>query len=406
MPKLLVVKYGGSVLDSGTAIRRAAEAVREELERGSRMVIVVSAMKGVTNKLLSAAGEISPDTPRDVVDHIIGLGEEQSVRLMASALKSMGVDAVEVTPHTPSWPIVTDSNYGNAEPILEECESRTELGVKPLIERGQVPVVCGFVGRSLDGSVTTLGRGGSDTTATLLARCLGADEMVLVKDVGGIYSADPRKVEGARPLVEMSAWEANLLASSGAKVLHSKVFRSKPDGLRIRLVSYEQSLNGSGTVVSGTIPELEVEIHDERVAKLTLVGEIASDPEALAGVSKLIVESGGMILSLKGMRDASTVFVTGALDDVLNGVHPLVVSTESIKAVSGTGGLALVRVRGRTLDDAAASLHTIGEALSSTGVVLRDLVVGESSVDAFVDWEKRFEAKKVIEEYFRRNRDE
>ena len=174
MPRLLVVKYGGSVLDSGTAIRRAAEAIREELGRGSRMVIVVSAMKGVTDQLLSAAGEISPDIPREVVDHIIGLGEEQSVRLMASALKSMGVDSVEVTPHTPSWPIVTDGNYGDAEPILEECESRAELGVKPLIERGQVPVVCGFVGRSLDGNITTLGRGGSDTTATLLARCLGA----------------------------------------------------------------------------------------------------------------------------------------------------------------------------------------------------------------------------------------
>ena len=393
-------------MDSGTAIRRAAEAVREELGRGSRMVIVVSAMKGVTDQLLSAAGEISSDTPREVVDHIIGLGEEQSVRLMASALKSIGVDAVEVTPHTPSWPIVTDGNYGDAEPILEECESRTEQGVKPLIERGQVPVVCGFVGRSLDGSITTLGRGGSDTTATLLARCLGADELVLVKNVRGIYSADPRKVEGAKPLKEMSAWKASLLASSGAKVLHSKVFRYKPDGLRIRLVSYEQSLNGSGTVVSGTIPGLEVEIHDERVAKLTLVGEIASDPEALAWVFKLIVENEGRVLSLKGMRDASTVFVTGALDDVLNGVHPLVVSTESIKAVSSTSGLALIRVRGRALDDAAARLHIIGEALSSMGVVLRDLVVGESSVDAFVDWEKRFEAKIVIEESFRRNRDE
>jgi aspartate kinase len=278
--------------------------------------------------------------------------------------------------------------------------------VKPLIERGQVPVVCGFVGRSLDGSITTLGRGGSDTTATLLARCLDADELVLVKDVGGVYSADPRKVEGARPLEEMSAWEANLLASSGAQVLHSKVFSYKPDGLRIRLVSYEQSINGSGTIVSGTIPELEVEIHEERVSKLTVVGEVASDPEALAGFSRLIVESGGRVLALKGMRDATTAFFTGPLKDVLNGVHPLVVSTESIKAISGSNGLALVRVRGRALDDAAAGIRIIGEALASTGVDLRDLVVGESSVDAFVDWERRFEAKKGIEESSRRRRDE
>jgi aspartate kinase len=316
------------------------------------------------------------------------------------------VDAVEVTPSSPGWPIVTDGTHGDAEPILEECRSGAELGLKPLIERGKVPVVCGFVGRSLDGSITTLGRGGSDTTATLLARCLDADELVLVKDVGGVYSADPRKVEGARPLEEMSAWEANLLASSGAQVLHSKVFRYKPDGLRIRLVSYKQSLNGSGTVVSGTIPKLEVEIHEDRVSKLTVVGEVASDPEALAGVSRLIVESGGRALALKGMRDATTAFFTGPLEDVLNGVHPLVVSTGSIKAISGSNGLALVRVRGRALDDVAAGIRIIGEALSSTGIVLRDLVVGESSVDAFVDWERRFEAKKVIEESFRRRRDE
>ena len=155
-------------------------------------------------------------------------------------------------------------------------------------------------------------------------------------------------------------------------------------------------------MVSGTIPRLEVKINDERVTKLTVVGDVATNPGALVRVSRLIVESGGRILSLKGMRDASTVFVTGALDDVLNDVHPLVVSMESIKAISGTDGLALVRIRGRALDDTAAGVYSIGKALSSTGVVMRDLVVGESSVDAFVDWEKRFEAKEVIEESFRR----
>ena len=92
--KLIVVKYGGSVLEDGLAFRNAAEAVKAEYERGTGVVVVVSALRGVTDQLLSVAEDISPDTPRDVIDHIIGLGEEQSARLMASALKGMGVDAV------------------------------------------------------------------------------------------------------------------------------------------------------------------------------------------------------------------------------------------------------------------------------------------------------------------------
>ena len=191
--RLLVVKFGGSVLDSGLAIRRAAESVERVVDGGGHVVIVVSAIKGFTDQIISLAEEISDDTPPDVIDYIIGLGEEQSVRLMTSALISQGVDAVEVTPDTPSWPIVTDENYGNAEPIIKECRRAVELGLMPLIERGKTLVVCGFIGRSQNGKITTLGRGGSDTTAVILANCLDADELVLVKDVEGIYSTDQEK---------------------------------------------------------------------------------------------------------------------------------------------------------------------------------------------------------------------
>lgn len=399
MSKLLVVKYGGSVLDGGSAIRRAAETVKEELERGNRLVLVVSAMKGVTDQLLSAAKEISPDTPREVIDQIIGLGEEQSVRLMVSALKSLGVDAVEVTPNSPGWPIITNEEYGDAEPIIEACSAGTELGVSPLIRRGQVPVICGFVGKSLNDNITTLGRGGSDTTATLLARFLDADELVLVKEVGGVYTADPEMVSDARLIEEITACEANLLASSGAKVLHDKVFRYKPDGLKIRLVSCEQTLNGSGTVVTGNIPELIIELHEKKVVKLVLLGDATSEPDTLAAVTKAILTE-GTILHINASCESTTIYANGLLGGVLKGVHTVVDSKDQLKSVTGTDDLGLIRVWGKALSDPLTDGEWIFNVLSSKGMPIHDLAFGESSVTVVVDWGRRAEALDHLYKYW------
>jgi aspartate kinase len=403
--RLLVVKYGGSVLEDGSSIRGAAEAVKEELDGGSRVVVVVSAIKGVTDQLLSVAATISPDTPLDVIDHIIGLGEELSVRLMASALKSLGVDAVEVTPSSPGWPIVTDGAHGDAEPMLEECRGNAELGLKPLIDRGRVPVVCGFVGRSLAGNITTLGRGGSDTTGVILARCLDADELVLVKDVDGIYTADPKKVEGARPIEALTAWEANVLASTGAKVLHGKLFRYKPNDLKIRIVSNEQKLEGDGTLVSGTIPELEVETHENQVVKVTILGDVLSEPEALTAITKAVKARGGSILSLKATDRSTTIIVDGPPAEVLRELHDLVDETEIVKAISGTEDLALIRVRGRSLDDTPRAISEVNDALSQKGVNVCGLTTEQSSVELLVDWGRRREAFEILEERLRRKLD-
>jgi len=191
LSKLLVVKYGGSVLNDGAGIREAAAKVKTQVENGNRVVVVVSALRGATDKLIEAATAIHPEVPRSVQDHIIRLGEEQSTRLFASALELIGIRAEEFIVDSPGWPIITDDCFGDADPIIEECRKAVDLGLMPLLNRGVTPVVSGFVGRSINGMVTTLGRGGTDTTATVLARCLGADELVLVKDVGGVYSADP-----------------------------------------------------------------------------------------------------------------------------------------------------------------------------------------------------------------------
>ena len=393
--KLIVVKYGGSVLEDGLAFREAAQAVKAECERGGGVVVVVSALKGVTDKLLSVAEDISPDTPRDVIDHIIGLGEEQSARLMASALKGLGVDAVEITPDSPSWPIVTDETYGDAEPIVEECLINVELGLKPLVERGKVPVVCGFTGRSLAGNITTLGRGGSDTTAVILARCLGADEVVLVKDVAGVYSADPKKVESARSIGLLSAWEANLMASAGAEVLHDKVFKYKPGGLPIRIVSRQGSLDGDGTMIDGTLPEHSVESYERPVFLLNLVGEIVSRPSSLRHVTEMVEATGGRILVLQGNEESTLLVVDGDPVETLNGAHGLVESGD-IKAVSCTDDLAYVTVKRRGLE-ATQGASKAKRALKNAGVKLHMVQVGHSWFSLLVDHDKLEETKEILE---------
>lgn len=398
LKKLLVVKYGGSVLEEGPEFRRAAEAIKREYEAGRHIVVVVSALRGFTDRLLSAAEAISPDTPPDEIDHIIGLGEEQSVRLMAAALRAVGVDAIEVTPNSPSWPIVTDEAYGNAEPILEECRSRAELGLRPLIKRGKVPVVCGFVGRSLSGKITTLGRGGSDTTAVLLAQCLGADELVLVKDVDGIYSADPNKVKDARPIEALEAREAHLLTSTGAKVLQSKVFQYKPDDLQIRIVSKNGVLNEGGTVIHGDLPRLDVGIYERPVLRLTALGDVISKLDTLGSISKKIMEAGGKILSLMGEEMAATLYVDGDSMGVLNGVHSLVGRTDHVKALSESENLALVTVRGGDRDNPLGLIQRVVIPLASKGVEVEGVFIGHSSISVLVNWDKREESLRVVKE--------
>jgi len=355
-----VVKFGGSVLRDGDGIRQAAQQVKAEVEKGNRVVVVVSALKGVTDQLLDATDAIHPNTPTSVKDHIIRLGEEQSTRLVSSALNLLGVESEEFTVDSPRWPLITDENFGDAEPLLDECQQAVNLGLKPVIERGITPVVSGFVGRSLSGEVTTLGRGGTDTTATVLSRCLNADELILVKDVGGVYSADPRRVEGAEMLGALTTDEAYQLSSSGAKVLHDKVFRHKNPELGIRLISTGEDLSGSGTLILGGVAEFNLDVSDAPVHEFTLVGEGAISGASISGALNCVTECGGKIKSLESNGNNISLLVEGDPALLLNTLHGLVKGND-LKAVSHKEGLHQVTVHGVDLDKVKQGVSRISE---------------------------------------------
>src|SRR5438874_2671900 len=192
-----VHKFGGASLADAAAIRHAVGIVRAQ--RPDALVVVVSAMGGVTDALLDGAARAAR-------------GDASQVRAAAEALRAQHAAAI----------VQTDGTFGNASPDLRRTERSARTVLRPLLARGVVPVVPGFLGAAPDGQVATLGRGGSDLTATLLARVLGAREVSLWKDVPGLLTADPRIVPDARVVPQLHVREAAELAFYGAKVLHPR----------------------------------------------------------------------------------------------------------------------------------------------------------------------------------------
>ena len=212
---LIVVKFGGSSLAGPDAVRRSAEIIARTVRRGAMVAAVLSAQGDATDELLSAAGLYSPNPSPRELDMLLSTGEQASVALMAMALGEMGVAATSLT----GWQagMETDAVFGEARiRRVDPVRVRREL------ELGRTALVAGFQGVTRSGEITTLGRGGSDTTAVALAAALGADECRIYTDVEGIYTADPRLVSAARKLERIDVEEMRRLASMGAQVLHDR----------------------------------------------------------------------------------------------------------------------------------------------------------------------------------------
>src|SRR5260370_23731541 len=187
--RLIIAKFGGSSLSNGKKISLAAESVAREYSKGNRLVVVVSAVGRTTDELLEltnhGAGIVETDR-----DDILAMGERTSARIFAASLKSRGIQARYFDPSDRDWPIITDHDFSNANPLRTASIQRIRKYVKPLVEDGIIPVICSFIGRTRDGRISTLGRGGSDTTALLLATALGGDDVVLVSSATAMLTGD------------------------------------------------------------------------------------------------------------------------------------------------------------------------------------------------------------------------
>ena len=227
----IVQKYGGTSLEDGEKILTAAKRVARLAQQGAQMIVVVSAQGQTTDEMIAAAEAVNPRGSRREMDAYMAAGEQQSAGLMAMAIGSFGVPAVSLT----GWQagIITDGNYGNAkiqglrgDRILQE------------LERGKVVVVAGFQGLCPNEDITTLGRGGSDTTAVALAAFLQADKCQIYTDVDGVYDRDPRVYPDAVRFGRISYEKMLALIAEGAQVLHDRSVETARDhGILVEVLS-------------------------------------------------------------------------------------------------------------------------------------------------------------------------
>lgn len=210
---LIVQKYGGSSLASPERIKRVAERVLQAKREGNDIVSVVSAMGDTTDKLLALALQLHPYPPKRELDMLLSTGEVVSSALLSTALRFLGAKAVSFS--GPQIRIITDEAHTKARILKIETKK-----ILREIEKGKIVVVAGYQGTTLGDNITTLGRGGSDTTAVALAAALKADLCEIYSDVEGVYTADPRIVPQARKLKYVSYEEMLELASLGTKVIH------------------------------------------------------------------------------------------------------------------------------------------------------------------------------------------
>ena len=266
---IIVQKFGGTSVADAAKIRRAAERVIRTVKNGFQVVVVASARGKQTDELVADAFELNPNPPKREMDQLLSTGEQQTVSLFAMALDAMDYDAISMTGG--QIRMITDSVHTNAKIKSVDAER-----IHKHLDKGKIVIVAGFQGIDEHENITTLGRGGSDTTAVAIAAALGAEECEIYTDVDGIHTTDPRMFKNAAKIKEISYDEILELASLGAGVIHPRAvgFGKKYDmKMHIRSSSEEQE----GTIITHEVPEMEGVVVSgatvqKEMAKIGLVG--------------------------------------------------------------------------------------------------------------------------------------
>jgi aspartate kinase len=401
---LIVQKYGGTSVGNRDRIKNVAKRVADYRSRGDQIVVIVSAMSGVTDNLIKLAKEIMPLPSEREMDMLLATGEQQTIALTAIALHALNVPAVSMTGAQAG--IVTDGVHTKAK-----IHNITPKEVHKKLDEGNVVIVAGFQGETASGQITTLGRGGSDLTAIALAAALKADLCQIYTDVDGVYTADPRLVPNANKLSEISYDEMLELASLGAKVMQSRsVEFAKKFGVVFEVRS---SLNENpGTIVKEETKSMEGVVVrgvalDKNQAKVTLVG-VPDRPGVAAKIFKALGDATvnvDMIVQNishgSGVPATDLTFTTDKPDllkaqKVIEGLKKEIAYKDLIVAEK-IGKLSIVGVGMKSHTGVAGKLF---ETLAQAGVNIDMISTSEIKISVVIDLAKGEAATKAVHAAF------
>lgn len=390
----VVAKFGGTSLGSGDRINRAADSVAAAVEAGHEIAVVASAMGNTTDELLD---EIHFDADEPDRAEIVSMGERTSVRMLKAALSARGVDAMFLEPGSEQWPVITDKRGEvNVEATKERAaELASELD-------GIVPVITGFLAENEEGGVTTLGRGGSDTTAVMLGTYMDADEVVIVTDVEGVMTGDPSVVEGARNVGEITVDELRNLSFRGAEVVAPSALSYKDDNLHVRVVHYQHGdLLAGGTNVTGQFENL-IDMRESPLSCMTLAGRaIRNRPGILADLSTALGTGNINIDAVASGMDSITFYVDmEEAERAENILHQEVIDEESLSSVTVDDPIAVIRVTGGELPNEPGIIHELVDPIAEAHINIHDLITSATSVALFVDWDDREQTLEILQNHF------
>ncbi|MFW6384885.1 MAG: aspartate kinase, partial [Halodesulfurarchaeum sp.] len=328
---------------------------------------------------------------------IVSMGERTSVRMLKAALSARGVNAEFIEPGHPDWPVVANDV---GEVNVEETLRRSQRLADQLDDT--VPVITGFLAEDEEGTVTTLGRGGSDTTAVMLGRYMDADEVVIVTDVEGVMTGDPNVVEGARNVGEITVDELRNLSFRGAEVVAPSALSFKDESLDVRVIHYQHSdLLTGGTDIEGQFEHM-IDMKESPMACLTIAGRaIRNQPGILASLSHALAEAEINIDAVASGMDSITYYVDADVAKRAERVlHEEVVVDETLSSVTVQEDVAVIRVLGTEFPNRPGVVREIVDPIADAHINLVDVITSATAVAVFVAWEDREETLSIVQEQF------
>jgi aspartate kinase len=398
---LIVQKYGGTSVGNPDRIRNVAQRVSRWQQQGHQIVVVVSAMSGVTDNLIKLAREITPEPSEREMDMLLATGEQTTIALTAMALQSIGIPAVSLTGAQAG--IVTDGLHTKAK-----IANITPRKVHDFLQAGNVVIVAGFQGQNEDGHITTLGRGGSDLSAIALAAALKADLCQIYTDVDGVYTADPRLVPNASKIGEISYDEMLEMAALGSKVMQA---RSVEFAKKFKVVfEVRSSFNDNpGTLIKEESKAMENVVLrgvslEKNQAKVTISG-VPDKPGVAAQIFSALAEGQLNIdMIVQNVSEKGTTDITFTLnkDDLAKArkvIDPIVtrISAKEFRAEEGVSKLSVVGIGMRSHSGVAATLF---KALSEAGVNVQMISTSEIKISVVIDEKLGAKAAQAVHDAF------
>ncbi|MCB1185782.1 hypothetical protein KDL29_01335 [bacterium] len=408
-----VIKFGGTSLATPELIRNAAEHVARLVQYGEQIAVVCSAPGNATSELLKAYDAASAgSTDFASVSEFASLGEEQSVQLMCAALRSFDISTQPFLPrHSDRWPIIADVDESiplskakaNEERAItlrtQHTVGRFRRFILPQLRVGSVPVISGFFVQSSSGKVLAMGRGGSDVTAFIVATHISADEVVIVTDVQGVLSADPRLAENPRLLEELTLSDLEVISSAGTQVIHPRALKYRNPGLRARLIDYREldRLDSSGTSVLGA-SETTLYRNPDELSMLTLVGDLTDRVGLLSALVQWMDENHLSPAAASTSRRFICYYLpSGIADKAYSSLHgKLTKEFPELTNISLRGNVGELRLRSSRFIDEPGVLAEVTGVLANARINVLEVITGLTDISIFIAYGDMDKAEKLL----------